>query len=92
VFWERRERAKVASSIDPLAGVIVAEVSDGFPGLALVVRLPDGTWPTSVTVNNRPADSASRKVNGVWLVEPVLPGTGTQRVVVKFMPRLAAAK
>ena len=82
-FWERRGRTRVESHIDPLHGLIVANVTDPFDGLALSIRLPDGAVPGEVTIDGRAVEVASRQMAGIWYVYPVLPAAEQCRVVVE---------
>jgi hypothetical protein len=85
-FWEQRAHAKVTSNYNRSGGRIVTEVKDAFPGLALSVRLPDGTLPKTVDINGQRVEAGTRQIGDISLVEPVLTSSGTHQVVVHYTP------
>jgi hypothetical protein len=85
-FWQQRQKAEVTYSPRPSDRVIEARVSNGFPGLTLVVRLPDWTRPSAVMVNGEIASARSLRMGSYWMVYPVIPKSGHSSVRISYSP------
>ncbi|MGA2497354.1 MAG: DUF2334 domain-containing protein [Tepidisphaeraceae bacterium] len=83
-FWEKREQARIKSTIDPAARQVIADVTASFQGLTLSVRLPDGTMPGEVAIDGKPAKARSQQIDRAWYIYPVLPDAKACRVVIGF--------
>lgn len=83
-FWERREGAKVHSTMDSAARRITARVDGAFEGFTLSIRLPDGAVPATLTIDGTAAPTNARFVDEVWYVRPVLRKADKTHVVVTW--------
>jgi hypothetical protein len=81
-FWERRQKATVESTIDSAKRWITARVENGFAGLTLSIRLPDGAMPGELTIDGKPTALNARQADGVWYALPVLTAAGRSEVVL----------
>lgn len=75
-FWQKREAVQVEYINGRVSNAISAAVSDGFPGLTLVVRLPDGTEPAETRINDVRVAPRARRIGDAWIVYPVITTSG----------------
>jgi hypothetical protein len=85
-WWARRGAVRITARSRADAPILEATVRDHPPGLTLLVRLPDGTAPRSVTVDGASAPFVTHRDRGVAHARVVLDDEAPTAVQVRYGP------
>lgn len=83
IFWEKRQKVIIESSIDRNAKQIRAVICNAFDGFTVAVQLPAGTTLSDVMIDGEVVNAKKRQMAGSWILYPVL-GKGHHNVVVMY--------
>lgn len=85
-FWIARERASLVYDWSPASQALRIVVRQGFPGLTLAIRLPDGVEASAMTINQQPVVVRPACQGAICFLRPVLSRLGDNTVQVQLRP------